>query len=114
MRERPHLNYWLRHKRGAEAEVDYVLAFGTSVLPIEVKAGATGRLRNLHQLLLTTAAEPHAVRLSGGLPSQDRVSHDIVGPDGTEAVDYTLTSLPLYLAGQMDRLGPSVLATAPT
>jgi len=31
--------------------VDFVLAHGNKIIPIEVKSGATGRLRSLHQFI---------------------------------------------------------------
>lgn len=42
------LFYWDREKRGSEAEVDYVIQQGSRIIPIEVKAGSTGRLKSLH------------------------------------------------------------------
>ena len=45
------LHYWEREKAGSQAEVDYVMAFDSKIIPIEVKAGATGTLRSLHWLM---------------------------------------------------------------
>lgn len=42
------LFYWDRDKKGSQAEVDYVTQQGARVIPIEVKAGSTGRLKSLH------------------------------------------------------------------
>lgn len=47
--EEPTLFYWLRDKKLANAEVDFVIEENGKVLPLEVKAGATGRLRSLIQ-----------------------------------------------------------------
>jgi predicted AAA+ superfamily ATPase len=47
----PALHYWHREARGSEAEVDYVTAHGARIVPIEVKAGTTGRMRSLHRFL---------------------------------------------------------------
>lgn len=49
--ERPELYYWEREKRGAQAEVDYVIHLGSNIFPIEVKSGTTGRLRSLRVFL---------------------------------------------------------------
>lgn len=46
------LSYWEREKKGADAEVDYVIEVDGLFVPIEVKAGATGKLRSLKQFLL--------------------------------------------------------------
>lgn len=52
------LNFWVREKTQSNAEVDYVIQYEGKVIPIEVKAGSSGRLRSLHQFM-------------------DSVSHDI-------------------------------------
>jgi uncharacterized protein len=48
----PQLFYWSREAKRAEAEVDYVIAWGAEVLPVEVKSGSTGRLKSLRQFML--------------------------------------------------------------
>ena len=49
--ERPALNYWLREGRAGNAEVDFVIQQGSRMIPIEVKAGKSGTLKSLQQLL---------------------------------------------------------------
>lgn len=49
--EERHLFFWERNKTGSAAEIDYVVRIDSQIVPIEVKAGATGRLRSLHQFL---------------------------------------------------------------
>ena len=51
-RETPRLNYWLREGKSANAEVDYAIARGAQIVPVEVKAGTSGTLRSLHQFAL--------------------------------------------------------------
>jgi predicted AAA+ superfamily ATPase len=46
---KPSLHYWLREGKSENAEVDYVVAAGGKILPVEVKAGAAGSLKSLHQ-----------------------------------------------------------------
>lgn len=46
--QEPALFTWIREAKNSNAEVDYVLQVGTRIVPVEVKAGATGRLRSLH------------------------------------------------------------------
>ncbi len=43
--------YWHNDKRGSQAEVDYVINVGATILPIEVKAGSTGRMRSLNMFI---------------------------------------------------------------
>jgi hypothetical protein len=44
----PELYYWNREQRSSSSEVDYLLARGTQVLPVEIKAGKAGALKSLH------------------------------------------------------------------
>ncbi len=50
-RQTPGLHYWLREGRANNAEVDYVIAQGQKIYPVEVKAGKSGSLKSLHQCL---------------------------------------------------------------
>ncbi|MCP5505903.1 MAG: ATP-binding protein [Chlamydiales bacterium] len=45
------LFYWEKEKVGSSAEVDYVISWKNRIIPIEVKAGPTGRLKSLHQFI---------------------------------------------------------------
>ncbi len=46
--KRPELYYWNREKKSSQAEVDYLISCAGKVVPVEVKAGSSGRLRSLH------------------------------------------------------------------
>ena len=96
----PALHYWARENRNAAAEIDYVVAVGSRVVPVEVKAGATGSLRSLQQFVREKSSRL-ALRLNGDRPSLLRESRKL--PDGN-TVRYDLLSLPLYLVGQARRL----------
>jgi predicted AAA+ superfamily ATPase len=45
------LFYWQREQRGSQAEVDYVIENGNTIVPIEVKAGTRGSMQSLHQFM---------------------------------------------------------------
>jgi len=45
------LYYWNRMKKGSTAEVDFVISRGSKLYPVEVKSGAAGKMRSMHQLL---------------------------------------------------------------
>lgn len=45
--EEPELYYWLRDKTSQKAEVDFVVAKDGKIVPVEVKAGSSGRLKSL-------------------------------------------------------------------
>lgn len=98
--EAPALHYWAREARNSAAEVDYVIAVGRRIVPVEVKAGATGSLKSLHQFLREKRSD-FALRLNAEPPSLLQEAKKL--PDGT-ATQHRLLSLPLYLAGQARRL----------
>jgi predicted AAA+ superfamily ATPase len=59
----PSLYYWAREARSSNAEIDYLISCGSSVLPIEVKAGKTGTLRSMH-IFLEQYSLPAGLRIS--------------------------------------------------
>ena len=98
------LTYWLHEGRSSNAEVDFVIALHGQILPVEIKAGATGSMRSLHQFM-GEKKQKLAVRIDAGLPGDCEVSATIQKKKGTQAVDYRLLSLPVYL---VERLGDVV------
>ncbi len=60
----PELFYWHRQQRNSSAEVDYLVAANGRVVPVEVKAGKTGRLRSL-AVFAEHYRPPVAVRVYG-------------------------------------------------
>lgn len=80
------LFFWARDKKSSSAEVDYVVAVDSLILPVEVKAGKTGTLKSL-KLFIEEKKSLLGVRFS-----QEKLSlHDKV------------LTLPLYMAEQMKR-----------
>ena len=65
------LHYWQRDSRAGNAEIDYVAAFGSRIVPVEVKAGTKGSMQSL-RVFLAEKRLPFGVRLSlenfGSLP----------------------------------------------
>lgn len=60
------LYYWHREARSSNAEVDYLLPLGDIVIPVEVKSGATGRLRSLRVFLDEKRGRtPYGIRFCG-------------------------------------------------
>jgi uncharacterized protein len=100
---KPELTYWQREGRQGNAEVDFVLAVGSRIYPVEVKAGKSGSLKSLDQFVLHKRVE-RALRFDLNPPSQQRVTHEARTRTGTEPVAYELLSLPLYAIGEIPRL----------
>ncbi len=58
-----YLSYWHRETRNSSAEVDYLYQYGEHVLPVEVKAGHTGRLKSL-RIFMKEKKVPFGIRIS--------------------------------------------------
>lgn len=96
----PSLYYWQRGKKGAEAEIDYIIQHENQVIPIEVKAGTTGTLKSLHQFV-KEKKKTIAIRVNSDIPKLGPVHvKDSLG----SSIEYNLLSLPFYLLGQVHRL----------
>ncbi|MCE3237311.1 MAG: hypothetical protein K0R24_292 [Gammaproteobacteria bacterium] len=96
----PTLHYWNRELASSSAEIDYLIQDNQRLVPIEVKAGAEGKLRSLHQFM---SEKPWklAIRFYAGTIQRDHIkSKTTTG----ELNDYALISLPFYLVGQLNRL----------
>ncbi len=94
------LTYWLREGRSYNAELDFVVALEGQIIPIEVKAGATGSLKSLHQFMGEKQL-PLAVRFDASLPSVHSTEATIKSGNQSQRARYTLASLPLYLVERL-------------
>ncbi len=89
------LSFWVRDKAQSSAEVDLILSYKGKVIPIEIKSGATGSLKSLHQFI-KMSSHHYAVRIYGG---KFEIQESIT-PDGKQ---YYLMNLPYYLGTQIYR-----------
>lgn len=101
--EPPGLVYWLREGRKINAEVDYVISSGTSIFPVEIKAGQSGTLRSLHQFIALGKSET-AIRFDLNQPSRQQINHQAPIADQYKTINYQLLSLPIYGVGELGRL----------
>lgn len=91
--------FWVRDKKGTTAEIDYVWQQGTSLVPIEVKAGTNSHLRSLHSFVNLSDARVTAVRVwSGEFGVQD------VATPAPNNKPYRLINVPFYYVGQLDKI----------
>jgi predicted AAA+ superfamily ATPase len=104
--ETPELFYWAREKPTSSAEVDYVITCSGQIVPVEVKAGKTGRLRSLWQFMAEKKSRL-ALRFNADKPSLLDTSDTM--HDGTKLA-YRLLSLPLYLIEHAYRLSDEAIA----
>ena len=87
------LQFWTREKKHSNAELDFIYSFGDMLIPMEVKTGATGRLRSLHQFI-DRALYPFAVRVYAGklsIEKAETISHK----------KFYLLNLPFYLVHKL-------------
>lgn len=90
--EDPRLYYWQRTE-GRQAEIDYLIQVGATILPIEVKAGTAGSMKSLHAFMHQKRLR-YAIRLDTNPPSVQDIK---VKTTTGEPVAYRLLSLPLYM-----------------
>ena len=87
-----------------------MISHGNLVIPVEVKAGKSGSLKSLQQIVLHKHLNV-AMRFDVNPPSLQDVQHVTSGPDGNQTVVFTLFSLPLYLVEECLRLIESLRFT---
>jgi predicted AAA+ superfamily ATPase len=87
------LYFWTREK-DADAEVDFVYPFKGKVIPVEVKSGAKGHLRSLHEFI-DRADHTVAVRVSSNpLKIEDAITRT--------GKSFRLLNLPFYLVHRIE------------
>ena len=98
--QRPELYFWVRQKAGTNSEVDYIIQHGSRIIPVEVKAGTTGRLKSLHVFMLEKERD-FALRFNANIPS---LLDTVTAVASHKPRPFSLLSLPLYMVGQTNRL----------
>lgn len=83
----PQLYFWKRDKVGSQAEIDYLFQYQHELIPVEVKAGKTGRLKSL-QWFMQEKQSRFGVKVS----------------DQPLNLDRNVLEIPFYLVGELDRL----------
>jgi len=87
----PYLNrklyFWQRDKPSSSAEVDYLFGYHGKVVPIEVKAGKTGRLRSIQQFI-----------------SEKKTSIGIRICEKPLSLEKNILTVPFYMIHQIPRL----------
>jgi len=95
----PSLYYWQR-EGGRAGEIDFVLQCGARIVPVELKAGAAGAMKSLHQFMFDKELSV-AVRLDTNPPSLQPM--DLATTQG-QPVSYRLLNLPHYLTWRISKL----------
>ncbi len=93
------LYYWQRES-GRPGEVDHLIQYQGRVIPIEVKSGASGAMKSLHQFSADKKLNL-ALRIDRNPPRLQDL--DVRTTQGDPA-RYRLVNLPAYLLGHVDRI----------
>jgi len=88
------LHFWVREKKQSDAEVDFLYKFDGQMIPIEVKSGASGKLRSLHQFLEMSEISV-AVRFYAG-------QFEVEEHKTLNGKPYKLINIPYFLAGKLN------------
>lgn len=87
-----HLFFWVREQKSSGAEVDFIITVDSLIVPVEVKAGTTSKLKSL-KIFMKEKSSPIGIRISSSpLGLQDQV-----------------LSIPFYLIGEIPRLVKSLI-----
>jgi len=91
--------YWVRDKKGSDAEVDFIIQKDSRIIPVEVKSGHNAKLKSL-QIFMENSTAEIAVRIW----SQPFSVDEIILSNNKK---YRLYNVPFYYAGQLKKLIPS-------
>ena len=94
-----HLNirkhtFWVREEKGTTSEVDIVYPYKQNLIPIEIKSGATGTLKSLHEFM-DRCDHTSAIRIYAG----PLTINQLVSRKGKK---YNLLNLPYFLSAWID------------
>ena len=88
--------FWVREKKGSDAEIDFVLQYDSKIIPIEVKSGHNAKLRSLHLFMDET---PHNIAVR--VWSQPFSIDEVTTPNGKK---FMLLNLPFYYVGHLNEI----------
>ena len=91
----PGLTYW--HPKSSD--VDFVISNSKETIPIKVKAGSTGQIKSLWQLIGTNKLVHKGIKLDLKLRESLVSEHNqtIITMDGSRAITAKIFCLPLFL-----------------
>jgi predicted AAA+ superfamily ATPase len=88
--------YWLRNKKGSDAEIDFILQHDSKIIPIEVKSGHNAKLKSLQVFMESSPAEI-AVRIWSKEFSVDEITL-------SSGKKYKLYNAPFYYVAHWKKL----------
>lgn len=88
--------FWVREKKGSDAEVDFIIQTENGIIPVEVKSGHNSKLKSLHAFM-DLSNQNIAVRVWSKPFSIDTVTT-------TEGKEFKLFNVPFYYVGVLSQL----------
>lgn len=92
------LCFWVRDKKGADAEVDYIWQKAGCIYPIEVKSGNNAKLQSLQVFVDNSDSPITAIRIW----NEPFSVNDLITPIGKKA--YRLINVPFYQVGMLEQI----------
>lgn len=89
------LKFWTRENKDSNAEVDYLFEHEGFIIPVEVKLGASGRLRSLHSFI---DEAPHNIGVRVSSNKLKIETHKTIA-----GKEYKLLNIPFYLVSKLSR-----------
>jgi uncharacterized protein len=87
--------FWIRDKKGSDAEVDFIIQHNNLIIPIEVKSGHNAKLKSLH-IFMENTNHNIAVRVWSKPFSIDKITT-------VHGKEFTLYNLPFYYVGVVEK-----------
>jgi uncharacterized protein len=89
-------NFWVREKKGSDAEIDFIIQHENRIIPVEVKSGHNAKLKSLH-LFMEETNHTIAVRVWSKPLSIDAIQTQ-------SGKKFTLINVPFYYIGRLDSI----------
>lgn len=97
----PELHYWLNDKKKHRAEVDFLIQVNSKILPIEVKAGATGQLKSLLLYLKQNPLANLAIHIGPHPFSIEPINFKVSDGETSTLVKGRIIKWPFYMIDQL-------------
>ena len=88
------MSFSVREERGTSSEIDIIYPYKNKLIPVEVKSGASGRLRSLHEFM-DRCDHVYAVRFYHGPIQIDKLT-------SRKVKSYYLLNLPYFLGTKIN------------
>jgi len=104
LNEQQSLYYWLNEKKGASAEIDFILEHLGKIVPIEVKSGATGKMKSLFQFIARKKIDTGVkIDLKFRTKWRDKVSTTVRIGNNNCPLQFKISYMPAFFITKIDK-----------